>query len=314
VVYEKNQCTEYLTEMSEDIQKMVIVISNWGSYSLNWLQHGVCSGGCDPSTTLSVFNNIKINTRPIPEPEPIPFVPVPETFPTLSINIDGLERTLYVLHPIWSEGVDTSDYSLNFGFNNRMYLGTVNEVVPSKYFKINMLGAILTYDVNLSKVGCGCVSSLYLARMPREVNVYDPFRYCDANKNEGYYCPEFDIMQANKYSFRATGHRCVKPVNDTYSMCDREGQCHIDAVESKTRQVFGPEKSIDTTRTFTVVTHFIETDGKFAGYSTVLSQGGRTVVLERTDCGDYLQDMTEDLTQMVFVLSNWGSSDDLSWL
>ena len=42
---------------------MVIVISNWGSTSLDWLQHGVCSGTCNESTTLSAFSNIKIYTK-----------------------------------------------------------------------------------------------------------------------------------------------------------------------------------------------------------------------------------------------------------
>ena len=42
---------------------MAIAISNWGSSSLDWLQHGVCSGSCNEQTTLSVFSNIKIHTN-----------------------------------------------------------------------------------------------------------------------------------------------------------------------------------------------------------------------------------------------------------
>ena len=134
---------------------------------------------------------------PEPEPEEIPEVPVPDTFPPLRINIDGVDTELFVLHPIWSEHVVTTDHTLNIKFNNRGYLAKVNEVDPAQYFKINVLGAILTYDVDLSKAGCGCVASLYMTRMPAEANVYDPFRYCDANQNGGYFCPEFDIMEAN---------------------------------------------------------------------------------------------------------------------
>ena len=119
--------------------------------------------------------------RPEPEPEEIPEVPVPETFPPLTINIDGVEKELFVLHPIWSEHVVTEKDQLDIKFNNRGYLSLVNEVDPAQYFKINMLGSILTYDVDLSKAGCGCVASMYLTRMPASANVYDPFRYCDAN-------------------------------------------------------------------------------------------------------------------------------------
>jgi len=107
-----------------------------------------------------------------------------------------------------------------------MYLSNSRTVDPDQYFKLNMLGAILTYDVNLSETGCGCVTKMYLARMPASANVYDPFRYCDANQGEGYFCPEFDIMQANKFGYTAKGHRCVSPSEETpgfYTNCDRSG-------------------------------------------------------------------------------------------
>ena len=47
LVFEVKDCADYMRSMTADIQDMAIVISNWGSYSLNWLQHGICSGGCD---------------------------------------------------------------------------------------------------------------------------------------------------------------------------------------------------------------------------------------------------------------------------
>lgn len=77
---------------------------------------------------------------------------------------------------------------------------------------------------------------------------------------------------------------------------------------------YGPsaDYTIDTTKTFTVVTHFDGWNGKFTGYTTVLSQNGRTVVLERSKC-EYLEDMSDDMKNMVFVFSNTDSSD-LDWL
>lgn len=88
-----------------------------------------------------------------------------------------------------------------------------------------MLGTILTYDVDLSDAGCGCVIAFYMTRMPAMANLYDPFRYCDSKQDGGYFCPEFDIMEANKFAYRSTGHRCVDPDAETgiYSNCDREG-------------------------------------------------------------------------------------------
>jgi len=64
---------------------MVIAISNWGSNSLDWLEHGICQGSCSQSNTLSVLSNIQVWTSgktpdvdpsPGPEPEPTPIDPV----------------------------------------------------------------------------------------------------------------------------------------------------------------------------------------------------------------------------------------------
>jgi len=48
--------------MTEDIKSMVFAISNWSSDDLDWLQHGACTGTCDPYTTLSVLKNLKFKT------------------------------------------------------------------------------------------------------------------------------------------------------------------------------------------------------------------------------------------------------------
>lgn len=96
-------------------------------------------------------------------------------------------------------------------FNNRAYLSTVDSIDPSAYFKPNLLGGSMEYDADLSQVGCGCVSALYTVLMPGIDNSSDPFKYCDASKVGGHYCPEFDIMEANKYAYHVTGHKCDAP-------------------------------------------------------------------------------------------------------
>merc|ERR1712223_1671658 len=81
----------------------------------------------------------------------------------------------------------------------------------SKLFRANLLGGSIKYNVDLSQAGCGCVTAFYTVLMPAVDNTSDPFKYCDANKVGGHWCPEFDIMEANKYAFKAIGHTCDAP-------------------------------------------------------------------------------------------------------
>ena len=61
MVLEQNDCS-YLSNMTEAMKSMVFAISNWGSDNIDWLQHGACTGSCDPSTNVNVFRNIEIYT------------------------------------------------------------------------------------------------------------------------------------------------------------------------------------------------------------------------------------------------------------
>jgi len=122
-------------------------------------------------------------------------------------------------------------------------------------------------------------------------------------------------MEANKYAFRAVGHACDAPdAAGIFPSCDRSGQCHIDVLRNNADNDFGPGQgnTINTDRPFSVETSFHESGGVFTGYTTVLEQDGRTVVLEATDCA-YLGRMSSDMTDMVFAISNWGSGS-LDWL
>jgi hypothetical protein len=196
-----------------------------------------------------------------------------------------------------------------------MYLSTVEELDTSKYFRANLLGGKIKYNVDLSQAGCGCVTALYTVLMPAVDNNSDPFKYCDANQVGGHWCPEFDIMEANKYAFRAVGHACDAPDNSgKFHNCDRSGECHIDVLTNNLQKDYGPSitNTINTERAFSVETSFHESSGVFTGYTTVLEQDGKQVVLEASNCG-YLSRMTTDMTDMAFVISNWGSGN-LNWL
>ena len=217
-------------------------ISNWSTYSLNWLQHKVCTGYCDSATTYSTFSNIKITTgvdTAITEDttetgestEPTTDVPVkPATiYPSLEVAVDDVARTLYVHYPDWCDNISAINRKLSFDYNNRMYLSTVEKADPTKYFKANLLGGSISFDVDISMSGCGCLTALYTVAMPATENSWDEFKYCDANQVGGYFCPEFDIMEANRHAYRSTAHSCERSASAgfggsaLYPNCDRDG-------------------------------------------------------------------------------------------
>lgn len=157
--------------------------------------------------------------------------------------------------------------------------------------------------------------------MPAVDNSTDPLQYCDANQVGGHWCPEFDIMEANRHSFHVTAHKCEEPtLNGVYNSCDRAGQCTLDVLRNDDQADFGnsPNYKIDTTRAFHVRTEFQESDGKFVGYKTILTQSNLNGSVNRVEMStgscEYLSFMSSDITQMVFVLSNWKSDGNLDWL
>lgn len=184
---------------------------------------------------------------------------------------DGQPKTLYVHYPDWAQAATTDD-ELWYDFNNRMYLSESQSLDTSAYYKPNLLGGTMEYDVDLSMVSCGCVSALYTVLMPAVDNGSDPFKYCDANKVGGHWCPEFDIQEANRHAFKAVGHKCDAPnANGVYGNCDRGGQCTIDVYyenrDGGKAYGFGSEFTINTEKPFHVRTDFHETNNEFSGYS-----------------------------------------------
>ena len=99
------------------------------------------------------------------------------------------------------------------------------------------MGGYVEYDVDVSRQECNCVAAFYAIKMPGKnpdgsYHYTDPFAYCDANKVGGLYCPEFDLMEANKVGFNGTAHKCDAPsAAGYYNNCDGAGQCFVKAVQ-----------------------------------------------------------------------------------
>ena len=123
------------------------------------------------------------------------------------------------------------------GFNTRAYLSNTQMFDKDQYFTPNLLGGSLEYDVDLSQAGCNCNAAVYMIGMPAKnwdgsyrQGWSDGMYYCDAGNVGGAYCPEFDIMEANTFAWRAVNHHCTDNGNGHYTWCDHNGTCAVDII------------------------------------------------------------------------------------
>ena len=238
----------------------------------------------------------------------------------LNIKEDGKDKTVYIASPSWFTGGGGDTLSLPEG--GRVYLSNTPELSSEGFYKPALLGGAVEYDVDMSQMECGCIAAFYLVRMPAHdwsgnLDKTDGFWYCDANQVDGEYCPEFDIMEANKYAYQTTTHSCNAPSSGGhYDYCNRGGTCVTNTVEKWNHQGqnhYGPggQYTIDTTQEFHVKIEFkADSSNQFESFQTTLTQNGKTASLGCDDGSNH--GMTGDLSEMSFAISSW--SGDATWL
>lgn len=110
--------------------------------------------------------------------------------------------------------------------------------------------------------------------------------YCDAAAVDGNYCPEFDIMEANTWAYKATSHACNEPVNGHYTQCDSNGTCDVDIITDHPESAYGPgsEYDINTEEEFHIKVNFGQdaVDGEFVSYTITLSQDDDEIQMIQT--------------------------------
>ncbi|KAK8070644.1 glycoside hydrolase family 7 protein [Apiospora hydei] len=191
----------------------------------------------------------------------------------------------------------------------RLYLLAEDDM---NYEPIRLLNQEISFDVDMSTLGCGLNGALYLDEMDfsgsrSETNPAGAqygTGYCDAqcyNKtmingvvstlalhflfltllekptdeqltppkpnlnNSGACCHEMDIWEANSIATALTPHTCSKPGpflctgaecgRDASGVCDKSG-CGLNPYKTVGPDFYGPGKTVDTKRPFTVVTQF----------------------------------------------------------
>ena len=238
----------------------------------------------------------------------------------VSIKDKGLVQAKYVLSGDWSRNftrVNGSSITLSGG--GRVYLGNSGTLSPSSFYMMPLLGRKLTFDVDMSSVGCNCNGALYFVSMPaynsaqQLVPGKDGEYYCDANQVGGIYCPEMDVMEANKYAMASTAHTCQYHAPHYYSTCDRGG-CGTNVLNVDGGG-FGPGKRIDTNKSFTLSVSFITGgNGRLSTITNVFSQGSQSIKFDACNA-DYNQWMGLSLPGIVMTMSLWGTGNGgMSWL
>lgn len=242
----------------------------------------------------------------------------PKKYPAFQVKINGEEHTLYAVQPKWSGAYITEEgEAIEFPQRSRSYFSWSETLDTDRYFKPNLLGGSMSYTADLSGVGCSCIAGMVMKLLPVMNEDADEFKHC-GGMYERAYCPEFDIMEANKYGFHTTAHGCRAPDDDgIYHECDHKGQCTTDILENDTVGDYGPgdlgAAGINTEEPFHVKIEFgTDRDNFFNSYTTTLTQGDKQVVMTSGEC-NYLNEMAYDMTEMVIITSSY-TFRNVSWL
>jgi len=205
-----------------------------------------------------------------------------------------------------SLGVTTSGNSLTmYGNNLHTYYDTRLYLMAnsSHYQLFNLLAQEFSFDVDMSTLPCGLNGALYLismeadggqARFPaNKAGAKYGTGYCDSQcerdkfiihtqansstKHFGACCSEMDLWEANSVATAYTPHPCTTAAYHNCegapcgSTCDSPG-CDFNPYRMGDHSFYGPNKTVDTNKVFTIVTQFITSDGTPNGTLTEIKR------------------------------------------
>lgn len=244
------------------------------------------------------------------------------------------EQKLYVVSPPTYEGMTCDDkisvenstgVRMTWGGECRHFLAknATNEMVPGVYHHFDLLGAELSFDVDISNVDCSCNSALFFTGMPGfgpngqyAKGGLDDY-YCDANKVGGVWCWEMDTLESNKYTMATTPHKCASANGAYIASCDRGG-CQTNAYNvDKTGMCPSDKCKINTLKPFRQYQTFVADENdpsKLAQLKNRFEQEGRVFEFDTCNNADYLDAMSPVLKSgMVMAFQLWGDTWQKMW-
>jgi len=191
---------------------------------------------------------------------------------------------------------DGDELTLNFMASNGGIGSRVYVVQDGQYKAFDLLNQEISMDVDISALGCGLNGAVYFSEMEVDGGKSKGSQgpefgtgYCDAQcpndlhqvdgkvnfESKHQCCNEMDIWEANGISNALTPHTCQMPNGDDMvgpvdctgpecgegseryeSICDKNG-CDLNPYRFGDTDFYGPGKTVDTTRKFTITTSFL---------------------------------------------------------
>jgi cellulase len=169
---------------------------------------------------------------------------------------------------------------------------------PGNFKNFSLLGKTLSYDIDVSTVGCSCNAALYFVSMPgfTQSGQADPTSgrdyYCDANEVGGEYCWELDTYEGNKYTVQTTPHKCDSAAGQHIWNCDRGG-CGQNAWYADNKGMC-PDGSckINTSQPYNHAVTYVSTNGQLSRVHNQFTQNGKTFQFDACNDGGYLSQMS----------------------
>jgi len=251
---------------------------------------------------------------------------------SLSVDFDGSTKQLRVIAAAdRSEELFTTsgaELKLRWDGELRGFLGAeeMDDMPLSNYYNFTLFNKQVSYDIDLSKVGCSCNAALFFVTMPgfsadgtiaKGNDPKLPF-YCDATGIGGVMCFEHDTIEGNMYTMAVTPHKCSSPRGGYITQCHQKG-CQSNTYEEDPK-AFCPDASckIDTRQPFRIIERY-EADATLttlARIHTRLVQGSSSFEWETCADPEYLEELTPAFKgNWVMVFQLWGTDHStMEWL
>lgn len=236
----------------------------------------------------------------------------------MNLNVAALDPGLVVSRK------DGTSITMTYGEQTRAFVvqKAIDDMPVDNYVSFNLLGKELSYDIDISTVGCSCNAALFFTTMPGH-NPDGSFAhgsgnpwYCDANNVGGVWCWEHDSIESNKYTMATTPHSCNEAPGGYISGCDGIG-CSTNAYSADPNGMCPDSRcKIDTRYPFRLrQKHAVDGANQLTSITNTLVQGSSTFEWDVCLNPSYLKQMTQSLTSMKMVFQLWGTNyGRMQWL